>query len=94
MKGDRELVFEVVKNNIKALKFASDELKNDWEIKLDAESDYEYGGMNDSEELRNDREVVFEAVKDFGWALEFASEALRNDPEIQQAANNKNDYWN
>lgn len=82
--NDKIFVLETVKISGASLKYASEELRNDKEVVLEAvrqKGDYwtecalEYA----SEGLKNDKEVVIEAVKKNGGALEYASEKLRDD---------------
>ena len=65
-----------------ALRYASEELKNDREVVLQVVKQDGGALRYASEELKNDREVVLAAVKQNGWALMYASEELKNDREV------------
>lgn len=88
--SSREEVLKVVKADGWTLEHASDELKNDREVVLeavmkDAEAPEFFGQCSlayASTSLRADREVVLESVKENGLALEFASDDLRNNRKI------------
>ena len=78
-----------MKNDGEALAYASQCLRNDREIVLEAvmcghRDDDESSGPLEfaSEDLRNDQDIVLEAVKGSEYALQFASEDLQNDREI------------
>ena len=77
------------KNNVYALEYASDILKADHELVLEAVKGDGRGNhcfQYASDTLKVDREFVLEAVKQNGWALEFVSEELQNDPELKKLA--------
>ena len=82
MKHDKKLILFAVKEDYRALEYASDELKNDREIVMVAVQ--QDGGALEyaSDELKNDKEIVMVAVKQDGDVLEFASDELKNDKEI------------
>ena len=85
--GDREFVLVAVKENGLTLQYASDELKADREIVLEAIRNSRGHALEwASNELKGDREVVLEAVNKSGRNLQYASEALKADPEIALAA--------
>ena len=75
-------ILEAVKKNGRALKFASEELRNDKEVVLKAVENDRWALEFASERLRNDKEVVLTAVENDGYALKFASEELKNDKEV------------
>jgi len=70
-----------MKQNID-LKNASDTLKNDKDIVLEAIKNNGYSLEYASDRLKNDREIVLEAIKTDFWALKYASDTLKNDKEI------------
>ena len=65
-----------------ALEHASDALKDDREIVLEAVKQNWLALEYASAALKDDREIVLEAVKQDGSALRFASAVLKNDREI------------
>ena len=79
---EREETLKKVQNNGLALKYASDELKNDREVVLKAVQQFGWALEFASDELKNDKEVVLEAVQEYGYALEYASNKLKNDREV------------
>ena len=81
---DKNEALSAVRQDGRALKFASDELRNDREVVLRAvvKNKYKWALQYASEELRNDREFFLDAVKRSPYALEYASEELRNDREF------------
>ena len=85
-RDDKEIVLEAVKENGRALQYASKLLRNDKEVVLEAVKQdgrpLEYA----SNELKNDKEIVLKAVKQNGWALEYVSQQFQNDKEIVLAA--------
>lgn len=84
----RELVLS--HHNISLLKYASDELRNDYEFILSAIR--ENGGvlMYASRDLRNNREIVLAAIEKTNEALRYASDELKNNSEVVRAAVLKN----
>jgi len=91
--SDKEYVLDRVKNDGRALQYASEELRANKEIVLAAIKKAEYPGWAlkyASEELRANKEILLEAVKNDGEALNFASEELRANKEIVLAAVNVN----
>ena len=86
---NKKEALKAVKQNGWALEFASDELKNDREVVLEAVKEKGSAGFAleyASEELKNDRKVVLEAIKEYGGALKYASDELKNDPELRKLA--------
>ncbi len=57
--------------------YASEELKNDKEVVLEAVKTNGFALNDASEELKSDKEIVLEAVKKVGLALGYASEELQ-----------------
>ena len=84
--NDREIVMEAVKQDGRALEYATEDLKNDREIVMEAVKQNGYALYHASAELKGDRKIVMEAVKKHGYALKYASEELKNDPEIVMAS--------
>ena len=70
-----------------SLRHASDELKNDREIVLEAVTSKGQVLKYASHELKNDREIVFAAVKSEAEALQYASEELRQDSDLREICN-------
>ena len=70
----KEVVLEAVKQDGRALEYASEELRGDKEVVMEAVKQYGRALEYASEELRGDKEVVMEAVKQNGLALEYASD--------------------
>jgi hypothetical protein len=62
------------------LDFASDQLKNDKDVVLEAVKQNDYALYYASEQLKNDKDIVLEAVKQDGDAIRYASDELQNDP--------------
>lgn len=86
--ADKQSVLSIIQQNKNAeiIKFASDELLNDFElmsvcIELDS-SLLEYAG----EELQNNVELVYQAVSKDGSSLEFAGDKMKNDKKIVLSA--------
>jgi hypothetical protein len=75
-------ILEAVKQNGRALQFASVELKNDKEVVLEAVKNDGHAFEYASDELKNDKDVVLKAVKNYGYALSSASVELKNDKEV------------
>lgn len=68
------------------LEFASNDLKNDREIFLEAVCQYGSCLRYASNGLKNDRDVVGVAVNNQGNSLEFASDTFKSDPGIVREA--------
>lgn len=84
-------VLEAVRQNQNGfyLQYASEALKGDRDVVMEA---VKYDGCSlqyASEELRGDKDVVMEAAKNDWEALQYASEDLRNDREVVLAVM----YW-
>mmetsp|Transcript_30841 Transcript_30841/g.89704 ORF Transcript_30841/g.89704 Transcript_30841/m.89704 type:complete len:764 (+) Transcript_30841:135-2426(+) len=83
VKGDRDLIFgALMASQGAALQYASEEVRGDRKVVLEATK---YAGVafrEASAELRNDRAFVLEAVAIHGAALSGASEALRGDRSL------------
>jgi len=85
--GDREFVLVAVKENGSTLQYASDVLKADREIVLEAIRNSRGDALEwASNELKGDREIVLEAVSKYGSNLQYASDKLKADPEIALTA--------
>ena len=75
---DREEMLEAVKIDGKALEYASDTLKADREVVLEAVREYGcYALQYADDTLKADRELVLDAVKINGDALLFADDTLK-----------------
>ena len=72
-RADREVVLQAVRQNGKALQYASEELKNDREVVLQAITQNGKALQYASPELQDDEEVVLQAVAQNGEALQYAS---------------------
>ena len=88
----KEDVLEAVKQKQDGfyLQYASEALKGDRDVVMEA---VKYDGCSlqyASEELRGDKEVLLKAAKNDWEALQYASEDLRNDREVVFAVV----YWN
>lgn len=79
---NKEFVLTAVRNDGRALEYASEELRNDQEVVLEAVRRSGWVLMFASKELQNDRKVVLAAVHQDGEALEYASEWLKGDSKI------------
>ena len=86
LKGNKDIIREVVKLNGMALVWASVALKGDREIVMEAVKQNGWALEYASAELQGDREIVLEAVKQSGEALRYASEELQGDREIVMKA--------
>ena len=75
-----------VKQNGRALEFASEELRADKEVVLAAVQQDGQALWGASEELRGNRQVVLAAVQQDGSAHEYASAELQGDIEVVLAA--------
>ena len=65
-----------------ALACASEELRCDRDVVIEAVKKYGKSLCWASRELRNDREVVLAAIKNNRWALQYASDELRKDRDF------------
>ena len=86
LRGDRDIVLDIVKQNGRALTWASQELCEDPDVVLAA---VQQNGMvldYASSELRGNQEIVLAAVTEYGYSLEYASPELQIDREIVLAA--------
>jgi hypothetical protein len=85
MKNDREIVLAAVTRAPEAFQNASDDLKRDRDVVLEAVK--KNGEVLRYARAMNDyREIVLEAVKRDPVALEYASDELKNDREIVRVA--------
>lgn len=75
-----------VQNDGTALQFASDELRNDKDIVLNAVKQNGSSLKLASERLQNDKDIVMTAVQQNRYALMYASKELQEDYDIQKAA--------
>jgi hypothetical protein len=89
-RSDREIVMEAVKQDGRALEYASAELRGDQEIVMAAVKQNGWALEWASAELQGDREVVMAAVKQNVGALKYASVELKSDREIVMAAVKQN----
>jgi hypothetical protein len=69
-----------------SLTFASDELKNDKDIVMEAVKSGGNGLKYASEKLKNDINVVFAAIKNHPFSLEHASEEMKSNYEVLEYA--------
>ena len=85
-KNDIYIVLQAIKQNIKALQYASDDLKNYKKFILNAirTNGLVLEFVND--DFKNDRDIVSAAVKQNGHALKYASFELQYDIEINLLA--------
>ena len=67
--NNKEIILEAVKQNGNALKYASEDLRNDIDIVLEAVKENGVALVYASNNLKNNREIVLEAVKECGRAL-------------------------
>ena len=88
--SDRLFMFETIRNNGLALRFADFELQSDREIVLVAVRQNGEALRYACDDLRNDREIVLAAIKQNGEALQYACDDFRNDREIVLAAIKQN----
>lgn len=82
LRGNKEVMLAVVKDNGRGLEYASKELKGDKEVVLAAVRNYAFALIYASKEIRGDKEVVLEAVRKDGFALGLASEELKEDKDF------------
>ena len=78
----KEIMMEVVKNDIFALYYASDTLKNNRDLVLESVKNNGLSLCWASEDLRSDEEIVLEAVKQDGYSFQYANENLKKDKNI------------
>jgi thioredoxin-related protein len=91
--NDREYYLNFVRQNCNyALKFASDELKNNKEFFLVVVTQDGIALKYASDTLKNDRDVVFAAITQNYQALCFVSDELLNDIEVFLTAVTQNGY--
>ena len=88
---DFDIVLAGVKNkrhthDISPLKYASFEMKNNYEIALAAVQTCGRDLQYTSKEMKNNRNIVLEAVQQDAFALKYASYRLQRDNEILLAA--------
>ena len=76
------MIIKAVSHNGNALEYASDELKNDYNIVMKALSNNGNALQYASDEIRNDRNIVMFAIENSSFALEYASDELQNDREV------------
>lgn len=76
--NNKKDVLDVVKINGCSLQYASDELKDDYEIVLEACRREGYNLKYASERLRTNENIVLFASRNDGWALQYASEILKD----------------
>mmetsp|Transcript_7544 Transcript_7544/g.16624 ORF Transcript_7544/g.16624 Transcript_7544/m.16624 type:complete len:336 (-) Transcript_7544:8-1015(-) len=85
---DRDIVLAAVRQDWRAIEFASERLQHDRHIMLEAVSQ-RWGGealQYAPSHLRGDRDLAATAVKQDGQALQYVSDMLRADREIVLAA--------
>ena len=86
--GDKAMVLMAVNNVGLALRYASEELRNDPEIVRAAITRNGYALEFASDAIKADKMMVMLAVQENGWALAFAEESMRTlDRELQGIAN-------
>ena len=90
--SSRDEVLAAVRQNGRALEFASEDFRADSEVVLSAVKQKGGALRCASEDLRKDKEVVLEAIKQNGNALWFASYRLRKDKEVVLAAVQQNGW--
>ena len=74
---NKEVVLTAVKEDGKALEYASDKLKDDKEVVLTAVKEDGWALQFASEGLKNDKEVVLTAVQKTGRVLKYASPGIQ-----------------
>ena len=83
LKKDKKFFAKIVKDiDGYFLMHASDEVKNDKTVVLDAVKSCGSALEYASDELKSDRDVVLSAVNNNGCALKYASDELKNDKEV------------
>jgi len=83
--NDRDIVIASVTQDTSKLALASEALKKDREVVLEAVKVDQNGDVFRmiGDELKNDREIVLEGVRNYGYTLSFVTEDnLKNDKEI------------
>ena len=81
-----ELLEQIKRGNLLAFRYASEELRGDREVVLEAVRQNGNALRYASKELQGDRELVLEAVRQDGIALWYASKELKEDREVVLAA--------
>ena len=77
---------EAVKQDWRALEYASADLQGDKDIVVEAVKQYGLALEYASADLKGNKDIVMEAVKQYGKALECASADLQNDKTLQKLA--------
>ncbi len=77
--SDFSSVFEAVKNDGRALRFADASLQKNHEIVFEAVKRDAWALQSADASLQKNHEIVFEAVKNYGRALQWADESLKDD---------------
>ena len=90
LRGDRDIVLDIVKQNGRALTWASQELCEDPDVVLAAVQQYRWALDHASPEFHGDRDIVLAAVKQGGTALCYASDELSGDRKVVLAAVQQN----
>ena len=85
-KNDIYIVLQAIKQNIKALQYASDDLKNYKKFILNAIRTNGLVLEFVIDKFKNDRDIVSAAVEQNGHALQYASDDLQHDVEINLLA--------
>ena len=83
--NNKEYILKIIRDSAfdpVNLKNASEKIKNDKEVILEAVKKDGASIFYASQELRADREIVLEAVRTYSYALSYASQELQNDKEI------------
>ena len=88
--GTRSVAESAINRDSNALKYFSDEIKDDKKLVLKAVKFHGLALQHASERLRNDKQVVMKAVKQNGLALQYASEDLKLDYDVVLRAVNQN----
>ena len=78
--SDKSFMMGVIKVNGLALKYASDELKNDeYFVKLALQNSAGFALKYASKRLREDREIVIESIKNYKGPLQYTNEEIRRE---------------
>jgi hypothetical protein len=85
-RDDKDLVLDAVRQDWRAIEFASARLQGDREVVREALRQSWRTLEFVSEEIQGDREIMLEAVRQDSVALRYASEALRVDPTLVHEA--------
>ena len=88
-RGEEGFMLAAVKQNGKALEYATQELRRDREIVIAAVNQHGWALEDADDELKRDREIVLAAINQDGYALKFAASELRRDREIVLTAVNQ-----